>query len=235
MHRFWEHVIKHVLIAVRPKTIVEIGSLTGVTTFKLLQYCKHLGGRCIVVDPNPQYDVALLREHYGEEVVSIIEQFSLEALPSIDQYDMILIDGDHNWYTVYHELKLVEQMADKTGRFPVVLLHDTDWPYGRRDMYYYPDSIPEAFRKSYATKGMKPGQSELLEIGGFNNIAYNALYEGGERNGVRSAVEDFIKETPIKLRHYELFSNNGLSILVPEDEDSLIYSQISYILDSSGL
>ncbi|WP_106766098.1 class I SAM-dependent methyltransferase [Paenibacillus faecalis] len=234
MHRFWERVIKHVLIATRPKTIVEIGSFTGYTTFKLLQYCKHIGGRCFVVDPSPQYDAALLCKHYGD-VVNLITKFSLEVLPSIDQYDMILIDGDHNWYTVYHELKQVEQMAGKTGRFPVVLLHDTDWPYGYRDMYYFPESIPEEFRKPYAAKGMKPGQSELLDNGGFNHIAYNAVYEGGQRNGVRSAVKDFMKESSIKLKHYELFSNNGLMILIPEEEDPLIHAQITYILDSSGL
>lgn len=233
MHRFWDHVIKHVLILAEPRKVVEIGSLTGITTFKLLQYCKHVGGHCIVVDPSPQYDIALLKEHYGEEFVTILEQFSLDALPTIDQYDMILIDGDHNWYTVYHELKLVEQMAMKTGRFPVVLMHDVDWPYGRRDMYYYPESIPEDSRQPLATKGMKPGQSELLEVGGFNHIALNALTEGGERNGVQTAIDDFLKETSFAIHYYKLHSNNGLGLLVPED--SLIQSSISYILDSSGL
>lgn len=233
MHRFWDHVIKHVLIEVKPKTIVEIGSLTGDNTFKILQYCKQFKAHCIVIDPSPQYDVILLKEHYGKEVVSILEKFSLDALSDIDQYDMILIDGDHNWYTVYNELKQVEQMANATGKFPVVLMHDIDWPYGRRDMYYYPESIPEAYRKPSATRGMKPGQSELLPYGGFNNVARNAIYEGGDKNGVHTAIDDFLKETSIPIRYYELLSNNGLGLLIPEDSD--FHASISYILDSSGL
>ncbi|WP_422657321.1 class I SAM-dependent methyltransferase [Paenibacillus sp. EC2-1] len=233
MHRFWNDVIKPVLIAAEPKTIVEIGSLTGINTFKLLQYCKHMESRCIVVDPSPQYDIALLRQYYGEQVVTILEQFSLEALPTIDQYDLILIDGDHNWYTVYHELKSVEQMALRTGRFPIVLMHDVDWPYGRRDMYYYPESIPEEYRQPHTAKGMKPGQSELLEVGGFNHIALNALSEGGEKNGVHGAIDDFLNETSIPIHYYKLQSNNGLGVLIPEG--SRLQSTIGYILDSSGL
>ncbi|MEI0736392.1 hypothetical protein VQ056_06415 [Paenibacillus sp. JTLBN-2024] len=37
----------------------------------------------------------------------------------------------------------MERMALSAGAFPVVMLHDIDWPAGRRDMYYFPESIPE--------------------------------------------------------------------------------------------
>ncbi len=36
MHRFWEKVIKPIIITVRPKVIVEVGSFSGFNTFKLL-------------------------------------------------------------------------------------------------------------------------------------------------------------------------------------------------------
>ncbi len=232
MHRFWEKVIKPIVVAAAPRTIVEIGSLRGENTFKLLDYCRHCDAECVIIDPKPQYNIGLLKAYYGD-LVQIKEQFSLDALPDIPAYDLILIDGDHNWYTVFHELKHVEAMAERTGRFPIVLFHDTDWPYGRRDMYYFPESIPEAYRQPYAQKGMEPGRSELFESGGFNAIALNALREHGERNGVRTAIEDFASQAKFGLRFYELRSNNGFGVLLPET--SGLHAAVRYILASSGL
>jgi hypothetical protein len=130
-------------------------------------------------------------------------------------------------------LKLAEKMAKRTGRFPIVVLHDTDWPYGRRDMYYFPESIPEEMRKPSALRGLEPGRSELLESGGMNCTVYNALYEYGEQNGVLTAVEDFMRESRFKLKYYQLYSNNGLGIIVPDDSPH--HSIINYIIATSGL
>lgn len=232
MHRFWEKVIKPIVVAAAPRTIVEIGSLNGENTFKLLDYARYCDASCIVIDPKPRYDIGLLKAYYGERA-TIKEQFSLDALPDIPAYDLILIDGDHNWYTVFHELKEVEAMAMRTGRFPVVLFHDTGWPYGRRDMYYFPESIPEEYRQPHARQGMAPGVSELLESGGFNAIALNALREHGERNGVLTAIEDFVNQSKFELRLYQLHSNNGFGVMLPTD--SPLHDAVRYVLASSGL
>ena len=45
---------------------------------------------------------------------------------------------------------------------PVLILHDVCWPYGRRDLYYAPERIPEEFRQPYEQRGMRPGTDELL-------------------------------------------------------------------------
>ncbi len=232
LNRFWEKVIKPIILSTKPKIIVEIGSLAGESTFKLLDYGKYCGAQTIIVEPMPLFDVQTLQQNYGD-AAKVMQMFSLEALPRIEKYDLLLIDGDHNWFTVYNELKLVEQMAERTGRFPIVVLHDTDWPYGRRDMYYFPESIPEVMRKPCALRGLEPGRSELLESGGMNCTVYNALYEYGEQNGVLTAVEDFRRETAFNLRYYQLYSNNGLGIIVPEDSPH--HSIIAYIMDTSGL
>ena len=80
--------------------------------------------------------------------------------------DAALIDGDHNWYTVYHELRLLHEVARAAGEpLPLLILHDVGWPYGRRDLYYGPEQIPEEFRQPYAQQGMLKGSSELLEAG----------------------------------------------------------------------
>lgn len=101
-------------------------------------------------------------------------------------------------------------------------------------MYYFPESIPVAMRKPSALRGLEPGRSELLEESeGMNCTVYNALYEYGEQNGVLTAVEDFMRESTFNLKLYKLYSNNGLGIIVPED--SSLHSNITYIMDTSGL
>lgn len=213
MHSFWESTIKPILTGLEIKKIVEIGAFKGTHTQKLLEHCKEIEGTLLVIDPEPLFDENAWREQYGS-YLHVIKDFSLHALPSLTGYEAVLIDGDHNWYTVYHELKLIERVGTK-GDFPIVFLHDIEWPYGRRDMYYYPETIPEEFRKPYARKGIIKGQSELAETGGLNSGLCNALFEGGEQNGVLTAIEDFLSQTRIPIRFYRVSGNHGLGILAP--------------------
>jgi hypothetical protein len=198
------------------KKLVEIGAHSGANTVKLLEYCSKTNGKLFVIDPKPLFDANTLTSQYGSELY-LIKNLSLNVLPFLADYDAVLLDGDHNWYTVYHELKMIEQNAIIRGNFPLVFIHDIEWPYARRDLYYSPESIPEPFRKPYAQKGMLPGLSELIENDGVNFVLNNALYEGGERNGVLTAVEDFLKETKLSISFYQVSGSNGLGILVPSD------------------
>lgn len=195
-----------------------MGSYSGINTFKLLDYCRYTGSRCAVIDPNPQYDVSFLKEYYGD-TLRLMEKQSLKALPELDAYDMILLDGDPNWYTVYHQLKLAEQMCLKTGAgFPFAMIHDTGWPYGRRDMYRMPETIPDSFRKPHGRKGLMPGFTGVLDQGGVHAKMQNALHEFGPRNGVLTAIEDFLRESRLPLKYYELQSNNGLGVISDESK-----------------
>lgn len=132
-------------------------------------------------------------------------------------YEFQPIDGDHNWYTVFHELRLLEESARRAGMlFPLVLLHDVEWPYARRDMYYEPSRIPDAFRHPFASSGMRPGQSPLTPDG-FLPHRFNATEEGTARNGVLTAVEDFVAQSDVRL-HFQIVPwLHGLGILLPAD------------------
>ena len=232
MLAFWEKIILPLLQSFGVKRIVEIGAEHGLNTSNLLQYCRAVNGELFVIDPAPRFDIQQYKMHFHKEFHMLLD-YSLEILPHLKQFDCILIDGDHNWYTVYHELKLVEIMAQQQERFPLVFLHDTQWPYGRRDMYYFPESIPAGFVHPYAKMGMVSGQSQLVHGGGANNLLNNALYEGGARNGVLTAVEDFLQQTPWYVSYHQALSNSGLGIIAPKHPS--IDMHVQTILAASGL
>jgi hypothetical protein len=125
------------------------------------------------------------------------------------------LDGDHNWYTVYHELRKIEELHEHDAeRFPVLFLHDTDWPYGRRDLYYNPETIPAEFRQPYERAGIFPNRSELVPGKGMNVELCNARQSGGPRNGVMTGVEDFLAQSRLEFLKIDLPLYYGLTILV---------------------
>ncbi|MBD1378986.1 class I SAM-dependent methyltransferase [Metabacillus arenae] len=226
MKNFWEDVISHILKEANAKKIVEIGSATGANTLKLLEYCNNNDGQLVSIDPAPAFDYVSLEKQ--NKVFKLMKDISLKALPKIKEYDAVLIDGDHNWYTVYHELKLIEKHAEKNGKFPIVFLHDVEWPYARRDMYYSPETIPAEFKKPYAKRGILKGQSKLREVEniGFNYKLNNAIFEGGEKNGVLTAIEDFLKESAIICRFYKIKPHCGLGILINDKKVEILLEKI---------
>ncbi|MBK5289953.1 MAG: class I SAM-dependent methyltransferase [Acidimicrobiia bacterium] len=215
MFPLWDVAIAPILHAAGARRVVEIGALRGETTIKMLD---DLGpdAELHVIDPVPDFDP---REHErafpGRYVFH--EALSLEVLPTLPPMDAALIDGDHNWYTVYHELRLLSEGARRAGApMPVMVMHDVGWPYGRRDLYYAPEQIPEEFRQPYAQRGMRPGGKKLIERGGLNPTMCNALEEGGPRNGVMTGLDDFVAEYDRPLRVVVLPIYFGLAIVVEE-------------------
>jgi hypothetical protein len=213
LHRFWSSVIEPVLRAVAPAVIVEIGADEGANTAKILEYCESHGAVAHVIDPLPRFTVSDWQAKYGDALI-FHRELSLKALPRIEAMNVVLIDGDHNWYTVFNELKLIEASAEGTGTaIPVVLLHDVDWPYGRRDLYYAPETIPEGYRHPYELAGLRPGKTALSKSGGLNANVANAVAENTERNGVRTAIEDFVSQSTHDFHFVVVPGWHGLGIL----------------------
>ena len=173
------------------RTIVEVGAFAGALTRVLVAWAEGSGARVGAIDPAPQDDlVALAQEAAGLE---LIRATSLDALPGIALPDAIVIDGDHNYFTVREELRLIGERAPGAEQ-PLLLLHDVCWPHGRRDDYFAPEAIPEDLRHPLAGErgGLFPGDPGVREGG----LPYprSAAREGGPRNGVLTAVEDFVAE-----------------------------------------
>lgn len=212
MYPFWEIAIAPVIEAVAARRIVEIGALRGETTVRMLE---RLGPRTElhVIDPLPEFDPAEHERRFPGRYI-FHRDISHNVLPRLGAMDVALVDGDHNWFTVYHELQMLSRAARKARKpLPVLVMHDVGWPYGRRDLYYEPDRIPEEFRHPYDRRGMRPDRRKLLPRGGLNPRLANAIAEGGPRNGVMTALDDFEREYDRPLRRILLPIYFGLAIV----------------------
>ena len=232
MHKHWKETILPIIEKIKPKHIVEVGSDTGINTRNILEYCETNNAKLTSIDPSPNFDVDELKERYACDF-EFYKDLSLNILPFLEKFDIILIDGDHNWYTVFNELNTIEKIYKKNNNFPLIFLHDTAWPYGRRDLYYFPENIPEEYLLPYEKLGMIPGEKKLSKDKGMNQNFNNALLEGGEKNGVLTAIEDYIEKSSLNLTFYSIPAFYGLGILFLENqelkknvEDSIDYSSI---------
>jgi hypothetical protein len=171
-----------------PSSVVEIGSEAGGMTREMCRWAESTGGSFTTIEPFPVLEVRELAA--GLPRVSLVEGRSPEALSQVGAADAWLIDGDHNYWTVTGELEAIFA----GGRAPLAVLHDVGWPCARRDQYYSVDALPaEAVHPHSFSKGRAPGVAGLVDrgFGGGGEFAV-ALEEGGPRNGVLTAVEDFL-------------------------------------------
>ena len=201
-----------------PDVLCEIGAFRGTFTKALLRSTEERGARLHVIDPAPNeaFDPEALHAAHGARFV-FHRARSLEVLPEIRDADAVVIDGDHNWYTVYNELTTIALVAAEERRpFPLTFMHDVDWPYADRDMYYDPEAIPPEYRQPYDRGGILPDRSDLVDGDGLNADQYNALAAGGPRNGVRTAIDDFLSEVEAPVSFASVNGFFGLGILHDE-------------------
>ena len=226
MNRMWENIILPIINLTNSKCIVEIGSEKGINTKNIMSYCLENDAAMVSIDPLPLFDVDDFKKMYGKRF-SFFKELSLDILPNLRDYDCVLIDGDHNWYTVYNELKSIENNFNQDN-FPLIFLHDVSWPYARRDLYYNPETIPPEFLNEYAQLGMHPDSDNLLVEGGLNTRLYNAVEINTPKNGVLTAIEDFLNETLLDLDFHKVPIFYGLGIIHKKDEQ--LYEKIEEII-----
>ena len=209
MKNLFPHIIRRIARERGYRRFCEIGASFGENTKNLLTLNP---AHVTVIDPCIDADLA--QRFASHPTVRVVRGLSLEVLPSLhDKFDCFLIDGDHNWYTVFNELKYIEDrgLLEAGG---AIFLHDIAWPYGRRDMYYQPEVIPREFIQPHAQKGIIRGRSELSEANGANSTLHNAEFEGGRRNGVLAAVEEFLEHHGHGYSYIKTEQDTGLGILL---------------------
>jgi hypothetical protein len=179
------------LDAAAVRSIAEVGAFAGDLTRVLVAWSADAGAKVRAIDPAPQPGLEQLARDRPE--LELIRETSLAALPHIPLPDAIVIDGDHNYFTVSEELRLIGERAPGV-ELPLLLFHDVVWPHGRRDDYFDAEQIPPQSRRPTIgdTGGISPGQTDVTPGG----LPYprSATQEGGAGNGVLTAIEDFVAE-----------------------------------------
>jgi hypothetical protein len=108
MDKFGRHFIIPIARSSGWKKVCEIGASTGLTTDELLKL--PLTSYRII---DPCFDAELALKYSGDARVNVQRSNSLDALPKLAcSYDCILIDGDHNWFTVFNELRLIRVLSE---------------------------------------------------------------------------------------------------------------------------
>jgi hypothetical protein len=177
------------LDTVEARSIAEVGAYAGDLTRMLLLWAEEHRAKVLAVDPSPQPELEQLERDRPE--LTLVRQTSLEALPHLKWPEVIILDGDHNYWTLTEELRLISERVQGGEALPLLLFHDVSWPHARRDDYFDPQQIPAEHRQEIAPEsGLYPG-IEGTRDGGMP-YHYPAAREGGPRNGVLTAVEDFV-------------------------------------------
>jgi len=196
------------------RSVIEVGAYAGDLTRLLLLWAEGTGARVVAIDPSPQPELEQLERERSE--LSLVRETSLEAFEHMEQADAIVLDGDHNYYTVSEELRLIEtRSGEGESGLPLLLLHDVCWPHGRRDDYFDPEQILAQHRQPVAPEaGLYPG----IEGTRYGGLPYHwaAAREGGPRNGVLTAIEDFVRSRE-RLRLLIVPAFFGLGVLFSRD------------------
>jgi Methyltransferase domain len=189
------------------RSVVEVGSERGLFTAELLTWAGERV-RVAAVDPHPAPELLALAER--SPTLKLVRSHSVDAIPQLPPFDAYILDGDHNYHTVSAELAAIESRA--AGEFPLVLMHDVCWPHARRDCYHAPERIPTSDRQEIARDAwVSPWEDGLSDGYGIQYPA-SAVSEGGPRNGVLTAVEDFVA-TRERLRFARVPAFFGLGAL----------------------
>lgn len=201
-----------ILEAINATTVCEIGAEHGGNSKVLNEWLQKNNGTLISIDPNPSPDFLNWAPSSG---VKHIAKNSHIAIPEVKTADAWFIDGDHNWYTVFNELNKIREHARKENKPLLIFMHDVGWPWARRDLYYAPDQIPEKFRQPFTFDEGVTLDVPVVIRGGFRSHgAYAiALHEGGPRNGVLTAIDDFLKLYPKEFCFANIPAVFGLGIL----------------------
>ena len=160
----FRRIFAHLIDAAKPRAICEIGLEGGIVTDFLVDRAAEVGARYIGIDPFLKREVD---ERFSNRPgVTLVRARSHDALASLPCPDFVVIDGDHNHFTVLGELRLLRAAWARAGEPPMlILMYDTSWPCARRDFYYDPSAVPDDRRRPLAGRRRSFVRSREFEPG----------------------------------------------------------------------
>ena len=217
MHAPWNSVLQSLIKAVERTRVLCLGSETESHQDKLAEAICSLGIQFTLVGSKASFDREALKRKHGP-LFQLIQNNNPSSLENYFPADLVFIRGASNWFTVFNHLKLVESLCDKGGyTFPVVGVFNTGWPYGRRDSYAEHSEVPAQFKQPHKTGGLIPGSNGVHLSAGFDLNSEHAIEEGGSKNGVLTAIDEFISSTSQELRLTTLEGLHGISLVYSQE------------------
>jgi predicted O-methyltransferase YrrM len=177
-HGYVPHVKEFLSSLQHTPSVLEVGVDRGVTFISLAAHLSrskkeyNLIGVDVLVQESTALTVSFLDRNPDEQRIYLLQGNSLVVLPSLVsqgfKFDVVLIDGDHNYYTVSKEL---ESLNDLTYDHSVVLIDDYNGRWSERDLWY-------AEREDYSKIDVTTKPVET------------------EKHGVKPAVDEFLQKNP---------------------------------------
>ena len=161
----------------RSPSILEIGIDRGVTFVSLAAFLARTQQQFMMigVDIMVQEQVQIMVQNLDltpQQNCFLLEGNSLDALPKmIEQhmkFDVLLIDGDHNYYTVTKELEYLDAIANPGA---LVIIDDYLGRWADKDLYY-------------------------SERPGYENVKIASPRVDTDKHGVKTAVDEFVAKDP---------------------------------------
>ena len=169
-------------------SVAEVGAYAGDLTELLLD----AGFRVTAIDPSPQDELEALVD--GRPDLELLRMTSLEALDRIELPDAVILDGDHNHYTVSEELRRIRERAGGGPAAAAAAARRVLAARAARRLLRA-QLIPADHRQpTVEWSGIHPDEAGLTRKG--MPYQWPAALEGGPRNGVLTAVEDFLAQYP---------------------------------------
>lgn len=168
-------IIHGALVRNKNPKILEIGICDGISLFSLIQRLSrtHESFEYFGVDVLVKEQVIETLKYMmfsGDQFIKIFNQNSLTFLSETsEKFDIILYDGDHNYYTVLNELKFLDKISHDDS---IVICDDYDGRWSETDLFY-------SERIEYAENKLATPRISL------------------DKSGVKSAIDDFLLENPV--------------------------------------
>ena len=156
----------------------------------------------LIFDYCDDKDISYTMIDSNDNTNNCINDYPINVLPNFKDYDAIFLNDDPNWYTVYNELKIIK---DTNVEFPLIFICHNIFPHKRRDSYVNPDIIPIKYRHNFS-KELSHGNINIRD--GF----FHAIESNTPKNGVLTAIEDFLAENS-SFNALDINFLNGLTIL----------------------
>ncbi len=174
-HGYLPLIKQHIANCKNEPALLEVGVDRGVTFLTMATFLARACEKflAIGVDVLVQEQVSIMLNNLDRapsQQAFLVQGNSLEVLPKLVEqgltFDVLLLDGDHNYYTVAKELEHLEKLVRPSG---LVIIDDYNGRWASRDLWY-------ADRDGY--EGVKDVTKKV----------------DTEKHGVRTAVDEWLSQ-----------------------------------------